>query len=106
LPKVPGTHYQLKPLFLLTSQKTFSAAEGFAYGLQSTKRATIVGERTAGGAYGGGRQGINEHFDLLLSTSRSVSAVTHTDWQGTGVRPDVPVPAAQALDVAIARARR
>jgi C-terminal processing protease CtpA/Prc len=65
------------------------------------KRAVVVGERTVGGAYGGGRQNINDHLDLLLSTSRSVSTVTHTDWEGTGVQPDVPVPAAQALDVAI-----
>ena len=70
------------------------------------KRAVVVGERTAGGAYGGGRQNINDHLDLLLSTSRSVSTVTHTDWEDTGVQPDVPVPAAQALDAAIAKAHQ
>jgi hypothetical protein len=106
LPTVAGTPYPSKPLFLLTSSSTFSAAEGFAYSLQSMKRAVVVGERTVGGAYGGGRQNINDHFDLLLSTSRSVSTVTHTDWEGTGVQPDIPVPAAQALDAAIAKAHQ
>ncbi len=106
LPTVPGALYPSKPLFLLTSSSTFSAAEGFAYALQTMKRAVVVGEQTAGGAYGGGRQNINDHFDLLLSTSRSVSTVTHTDWEGTGVQPDLPVPAAQALDAATAKAHQ
>ena len=92
-PTVPGARYLSKPVLILTSHETFSAAEGFAYGLQSVRRAVIVGERTAGGAYGGGRRSINEHFDLLLSTSRTINAVTKTDWEGNGVEPDVPVPA-------------
>ena len=105
LPDVPGARYVAKPVFILTSRQTFSAAEALAYALQALKRAVIVGERTAGGAYGGGRQSINAHFDLLLSTSRTVNAVTKTDWEGTGVQPDVPVPADRALDIALAKAR-
>jgi len=105
LASVQGPRYTGKAVFILTSRQTFSGAEAFAYSLQALKRAVIVGERTAGGAYGGGRQSINQHFDLLLSTSRSFSAVTKTDWEGSGVQPDIPIPVDQALETALTKAR-
>lgn len=106
LSNLQGPRYIGKPTFILTSKDTFSGAEALAYSLQALKRAVIVGERTAGGAYSGGRQSINAHFDLLLSTGRSFNAVTKTDWEGTGVQPDVAVPADQALEAALAEVRR
>ena len=45
-----GDRYVGKPLYLLTSSRTFSQAEAFAYELQWLKRATVVGEKSAGGA--------------------------------------------------------
>jgi C-terminal processing protease CtpA/Prc len=40
---------------------------------------------------------INEHFWIGLPTARAVSPLTETNWEGTGVKPEVEVPAEQAL---------
>jgi len=89
-----------KPVFVLTSRTTFSGAEEFAYNLQSLKRATIVGETTGGGAHPGGEQRVGEDFVLWLPRGRAINPVTKTNWEGTGVAPDVAVPADAALDKA------
>jgi retinol-binding protein 3 len=96
LPYVPGERYT-KPLYILTSKRTFSAAEAFAYGLKNQKRARIVGERTRGGAHPTSVRQINEHFAVFVPHARVMDAVTGTDWEGTGVAPDVEVPADEAL---------
>ncbi len=51
LKNVQGTRMPDVDLYILTSSKTFSAAEAFSYELKCLKRATIVGEKTAGGAH-------------------------------------------------------
>lgn len=99
-PSVPGKKFIGKDVFILTSKRTFSAAEAFAYDLQSLKRATIVGETTGGGANPRDVVRINEHFWIGLPTARAVNPVTKTNWEGTGVKPDVEVPAEQALKTA------
>jgi hypothetical protein len=96
LPYVPGDRYT-KPLTILTSRRTFSAAEAFAYGLKNQKRARIVGERTRGGARPTSIRQINEHFAVFVPHARVVDSVTGTDWEGTGVVPDVETPADHAL---------
>jgi C-terminal processing protease CtpA/Prc len=90
-----------KPVFVLTSHDTFSGAEEFAYNLQSLKRATIVGETTGGGAHPGGEERVGDHFVLWLPRGRAINPVTRTNWEGTGVVPDVAVTA----DVALERAK-
>ncbi len=95
-----------KAVYVLTSRFTFSAAEAFAYDLQALGRATIVGETTAGGAHLSDAGPLVLGFDMLLPTGRAVSPVTGTDWEGTGVIPDVPVSAASALDTATSMARQ
>jgi len=94
-----------KPVFVLTSRRTFSGAEEFAYNLKNLKRATIVGERTGGGAHPGAVRMLNERFAMFVPTGRAVSPVTGTNWEGTGVEPDVQVPADEALERALALAR-
>ncbi len=66
--------------------------------LQQLKRATIVGERTRGGAHA--REGfrVHPHLEATISVARAVNPVTGTNWEGTGVTPDVEVPADQARD--------
>jgi C-terminal processing protease CtpA/Prc len=64
------------------------------------KRATIVGETTGGGAHPVRGHRITEHFSIGVPFARAVNPVTHTDWEGTGVEPDVKVDAPQALEVA------
>lgn len=94
-----------KPLYILTSRRTFSAAEALAYDLQALGRATIVGEVTGGGANPFEYRRLDDHFALGLPEKRSVSPITGTNWQGVGVRPDVAIAADQALDKALELAR-
>lgn len=94
------------PLFILTSPRTFSAAESFAYDMQSRKRATIVGEPTKGGAHSVDLFSIDDQFEFYLSTERAISPVTGANWEGSGVLPDVPAPSAMALDRAVALAKK
>ncbi|MGH9799112.1 MAG: S41 family peptidase, partial [Blastocatellia bacterium] len=98
--KVAGKHYGNKPVFVLTSNRTFSAAEEFTYNLQSLKRATIIGEITGGGAHPVQPRQLGKLFTITVPFARSINPITKTNWEGTGVKPDVAVPADKALKVA------
>ncbi|HEU4779866.1 MAG TPA: S41 family peptidase, partial [Steroidobacteraceae bacterium] len=100
LPYVPGKKFVGKPVFVLTSRQTFSAAEALSYALKNLKRATLIGETTLGGAHPTDTRPIDNHFAVRVPIARSISPITKTNWQGTGVEPDVKVAAADALDVA------
>ena len=100
LPDVPGKKFTGKPVFVLTSRTTFSAAEELAYDLRSLKRATVVGETTGGGAHVVAPHKIDDHFFIRIPFARFVNPITKTDWEGTGVEPDVTASAADALAVA------
>lgn len=99
-PVVPGKKLIGKDVYVLTSGRTFSAAEEFTYNLQSQKRATIVGETTGGGAHPTRGFPVTDHFGVGVPNARSVNPVTKTNWEGTGVKPDVAVPADLALHTA------
>jgi hypothetical protein len=105
LPHVPGRRYLGKDVYILTSKRTFSAAEEFAYDLQCLKRATIVGEATGGGAHPGFGRRINDHFMMFVPTGRAINPITKTNWEGTGVKPDVEALAEKALEIAHRKAR-
>jgi retinol-binding protein 3 len=47
---------------------------------------------------------VTEQFGVWVPSSRAVNPVTGTNWEETGVRPDVPVPASEALRAAHLRA--
>lgn len=98
--EVAGKRYLNKDVYVLTSKYTFSGAEEFTYNLKNLKRATIIGETTGGGAHPGMGVRINDHFNMFVPTGRAISPITKTNWEGTGVKPDVEVPADQALSVA------
>lgn len=104
LPYVPGRRYPDKPVYVLTSGETVSGAEEFAYNLKHHRRATIVGEVTAGAAHPGGRYQVTPHFEVIIPTGRAISPITGTDWEGVGVLPDIAVPQQDALDIAYAEA--
>jgi C-terminal processing protease CtpA/Prc len=97
---IAGKRYLNKDVYVLTSNRTFSGAEEFTYNLKNLKRATIIGETTGGGAHPGGGFRMNEHFMMFVPTGRAISPITKTNWEGTGVTPDISVPADQALLVA------
>jgi len=98
--ELAGKRYLNKDVYVLTSKRTFSGAEEFTYNLKNLKRATIIGETTGGGAHPGGGFRISEHFGMFIPTGRAISPITKTNWEGTGVTPDISVPADQALLVA------
>ncbi len=99
-PAMAGKKFPDKDVYILTSNRTFSAAEEFTYNLKNLKRATIVGETTGGGANPGGTFRLTEHFGAFIPTGRAISPITKTNWEGTGVEPDVKVPKEQALKTA------
>jgi hypothetical protein len=106
LPYVPGTRYVDRPVYVLTSSHTFSGGEDFAYTLQALGRAEVIGETTGGGAHPTRPFPISPAVHIGIPFARSINPVTGTNWQGTGVVPDVAVPAEQAYDVAYALALR
>ena len=98
--EVAGKRYLNKDVYVLTSKRTFSGAEEFTYNLKNLKRATIIGETTGGGAHPGGMFRMSPHFGVFVPTGRAINPITKTNWEGTGVTPDIAVPADQALLVA------
>lgn len=100
----PSTRPELAkvPVYVLVSRKSFSAAEGFAYGLQQRKRAVIVGEPTKGGANPNRFFPIGNDLEVSISIGRTINPVSGSNWEGVGVQPDVAVPAEQALDKVLA----
>ncbi len=106
-PTVLGLRYGgKKPVYVLTSSRTFSGGEDFAYSIQSLKRATVVGEVTGGGAHPTRPVNISERFAISVPFARSISPVTGTNWEGVGVKPDISVAAADALETAIQLAKQ
>lgn len=102
LPYVPGAKFGgTKPVYVLISKRTFSAAEALAYDLQALERATIVGEPSGGGAHPFNYRRIHPHFVLWSVTEKSVNPITGKNWQGVGVQPDVRIDSARALECAI-----
>ena len=101
LPYVPGRRYGgTKPVYVLTSADTFSGAEELSYNLKTRGRATLVGERTGGGAHPGGRYRVDTHLKAAVPSGRAINPVTGINWEGTGVEPDIELPAADAFDAA------
>lgn len=100
LRKIDGKRMPDVPVYVLTSKFTFSGAEEFSYNLKNLKRATIVGETTGGGAHPGGVKAINEGFSMFVPTGRAINPITNTNWEGTGVSPDVDVKSELALEQA------
>jgi hypothetical protein len=102
---VPGSKLVTKPVYILTSSTTISAAEQFTYDLKMLKRATVVGEVTAGGAHAGVWHPIDDHFGVFIPENRAVNPYSQADWEAVGIQPDIKVPAAAALETALQQAQ-
>lgn len=96
---VIGPRY-IKPVYVLTSARTFSGGEECAYDFQTQKRATLVGATTGGGANPGGAFALGHSFFAFIPVGRPVNPVTHTNWEHVGVKPNIVVPAADAMKTA------
>ena len=87
-------------VFVLTSPKTFSAAEMLAIALKRQRQAVLVGEKTKGGAHGGDFMTISCRFDAFIPYyAATIEGGTET-WERIGVAPEVAVPSADALRAA------
>jgi len=106
LPYLPGTRYVERPVYVLISGHTFSGGEEFCYNLQALGRAELIGETTGGGAHPTRPFPISSAVHIGIPFARSINPITGTNWQGTGVIPDVAVPEAEAFDVAYGKALR
>jgi hypothetical protein len=100
LPFIPGKRLPDVPVFILTSGDTFSGGEDMAYTLMHHKRATIIGETTAGGAHGIDQFSLGSGFFIMLPNSYPEHPETKANWEGTGVTPDIPTTREEALAVA------
>lgn len=100
----PATRNANRPVYVLTSPRTFSAGEGLAFLLQELKRAVVIGEVTAGAANPGRPYPAGPLFEITVPNGRVVTAITKRNWEGSGVTPDVKVAAAEAFQVAHLRA--
>lgn len=98
---VSGPRLSQADVYVLTSKSTFSGAEEFTYNLKNLKRGTIIGETTGGGAHPvDGKVFPNLKVGMSLPFGRAINPITGTNWEGTGVSPDIEVPQEKALDVA------
>ena len=100
LPHVPGKRSPDTPVYVLTSNRTFSAAEEFSYNLKNLKRATLIGETTGGGAHPGDTVNATERFQVWVPSGRAINPITKTNWEGTGVEPHIQVDQTDALNTA------
>ena len=96
-PTVTQDVYLTMPIYILTSERTFSAAEGLAYNLKYLKNAVIVGDTTRGGAHSTRSFGLGNGFVAFIPFSRGEHIVTKTDWEGTGVIPNIPIKEEMSL---------
>ena len=101
---VPTGKLAPKPLYLLTSSRSASAAEEFASHIKNFKLGKLVGATTAGAGHRNALFGTAEGFVISVSVGTAIHPVTNAGWERTGVAPDVEVPVAEALNVAHADA--
>ncbi|HJS10055.1 S41 family peptidase [Sphingopyxis sp.] len=100
LPALPAKRLTGKPVYVLTGSTSFSAAEWFAYTLKKLGRATLIGERTAGGAHPVDRKPVGSDFFVQVPIGQIRDPVDRSDFEGQGVVPDHQVASADALAVA------
>jgi C-terminal processing protease CtpA/Prc len=101
---IPATFKQDIPIYILISKKTFSAAEEFAYNFKHLKRATLIGEKTKGGANPWQWFEVGTSHRVAVPTSMAINPITQTNWEGIGVEPDINTVAGSAFDIAYKRA--
>lgn len=97
----PGKKLIDKDIYILTSSNTASGAEAFTYILKNYDKATIIGENTRGAAHW------VEYFyystlkiEIKLPVARPINPVSKTNWEKTGIKPDIEIPEHKALDKA------
>jgi C-terminal processing protease CtpA/Prc len=106
LTELTGRRVPAIDIFVLTSKRTFSAAEAFTFALQDRGRAVVVGETTRGGANAGRYRDLPYGFRVFIPDSHASSPVSQKSWDRIGIKPDIASPATSAFDVAYREALR
>jgi tetratricopeptide (TPR) repeat protein len=94
------------PLFIMIGDETFSGAEEFSYNMQTQKRATLIGQTSAGGANPGETRGINKDLSVFIPTGRAINPITNTNWEGIGVQPEILTKKEETFDQAVKLAQK
>jgi carboxyl-terminal processing protease len=92
----------IRPLVLLTNNRTGSVAEAFAAALQEYGVAYVVGEKSNGCVGFTDIQPLGDGSSIAVTTHVNLGPVTNKMLNGVGVIPDEPVARTQA-DIANAR---
>ncbi|HTU10590.1 MAG TPA: S41 family peptidase [Allosphingosinicella sp.] len=106
LAEVPAGRMIGKPLYVLTSGGSASAAEEFIGHVGGYRVGELVGENSAGAGFRNDLVPVQGRFVLSVSVGRAVLAATGRDWEAVGLAPTVPTPIAGALETAQALALR
>lgn len=106
LAEVPAGRMIGKPLYVLTSSATGSAAEEFTGHVGGYRLGELVGGNTGGAGFRNTLVPIGGTYILSVSVGRAVLASTGKDWEAVGHAPTMPTPVAAALDTAHAHALR
>jgi len=100
-PSVPGPIFGgTKPIYVLISKVTISAAEEFCYALQQQGRAVLIGETTAGAGNFDYRYRVGEHLMFSVPSGYPVNPMSGHGWEGTGVQPDLATDPDHAFEIA------
>ena len=97
LPEISNPNLEKIPLYILISNKTFSAAEEFTYNFKHLNRAIILGEPSKGGANPWQWFNLPNNYRIALPVSMAVNPVTGKNWEGIGVQPHCLVDKEQLL---------
>jgi C-terminal processing protease CtpA/Prc len=95
-----GSERYDKPVYVLTSARTFSGGEECAYDFQTQHRGVLVGDTTGGGSNPVDVFGLGHGLVVAIPVARAINPITHSNWEHVGVKPDISVPAAQAQQAA------
>jgi C-terminal processing protease CtpA/Prc len=95
---------QQRPSAANADQHDHASGEALVDDLHLLRRATVIGELSAGAANPGGLVRVGDHFRLFVPRGRAVSPISGTNWEGVGIAPDIAVRAEGALKAAQLRA--
>ncbi|BDU69391.1 interphotoreceptor retinoid-binding protein [Geothrix oryzae] len=95
---------QQRPTYVLVSGNTWSAGEGLACLLQDRHRAEVIGETTPGAGNQARTHRLNARLEVTIPNGIVRTAIRQQSWEGTGVVPDIPAKAPDALRLAHMRA--
>ena len=101
VPAAAASGLRSAKVYLLTSNRSASAAEHLALSLKRTGRATLIGETTRGAGHYGDVNALPHGFEVFIPVGRTFDPDTNEGWETVGVKPHVEVPADKALDEAL-----